>query len=144
MRGLPNQFEPLTGYNPKNASQITAEIFRRYESLSGSSSFFSTNVPYPIPNSFPRIFNHLNSNGYVDMSVQDNRTPSIHSVPALSHLTISTKSHDFLHQLVNIIRDLNFNIFPEYEEGKGLTRDEFIETRETLWGLCESFEGDGS
>ncbi|RIA94768.1 tubulin domain-containing protein, partial [Glomus cerebriforme] len=109
VRGLPDQFEPLTGQSPKSASQITAEIFKRYESLnSGRSSFFSTNVTYPIPNSFPRIFRHLNSDGYVDMSVPNDKHLSIHSVPTLSHLTISTKSHSFLHQLVNMLRNLKF------------------------------------
>ena len=146
MRGLPDQFEPLTGQIPKSSSRIISEIFQRYESLSsGSSSFFSTNVAYPIPNSFPRIFKRLNSDGYVDMSIPSNKVPSVHSVPALSHLTISTKSHNLLHQLANTLRNLNFNLFPEYEEGdKGLTRDEFLETRETLWNLCEAFEDDSS
>ena len=142
MRGLPDQFEPLAGQSPKSASQITAEIFQRYESLnSRSSSFFSTSVTYPIPNSFPRVFKHLNSNGYVDMSVPNDKILSVHSVPVLSHLTISTKSHNFLYQLANMLRDLNFNLYPEYEKGdKGLARDEFLETRETLWSLCEAFE----
>lgn len=146
VRGLPNQFEPLAGQNPKNASQIAAEIFQRYESLnSGSSSFFSTNVTYPIPNSFPKIFRYLNSNGHVDMSVPNDKMLSVHSVPTLSHLTISTKSYNFLHQLANILQNLNLNLHPEYEEGdKGLTCDEFLETRETLWDLCEAFEENSS
>ncbi|CAB4388533.1 unnamed protein product [Rhizophagus irregularis] len=146
VRGLPNQFEPLAGQNPKNASQIAAEIFQRYESLnSGSSSFFSTNVTYPIPNSFPKIFRYLNSNGHVDMSVPNDKMLSVHSVPTLSHLTISTKSYNFLHQLANILQNLNLNLHPEYEEGdKGLTCDEFLETRETLWDLCEAFEDNSS
>ena len=79
------------------------------------------------------------------MSIPNDKIPSVHSVPALSHLTISTKSHNLLQQLANTLQNLNFNLFPEYEEGdKGLTRDEFLETREALWGLCEAFEDNSS
>jgi hypothetical protein len=131
----------LTGQSPRSASQITAEIFQRYESLnSGNSSFFSTSVTYPIPDSFPRILKRLNSDGYVDMSIPSDKTPSVHSIPTLSHLTVSTKSYNLLHQLANTLQNLNFNRFPEYEGDKGLTREEFLETRETLWDLCEAFD----
>ncbi|CAB5205145.1 unnamed protein product [Rhizophagus irregularis] len=88
---------------------------------------------------------YLNSNGHVDMSVPNDKMLSVHSVPTLSHLTISTKSYNFLHQLANILQNLNLNLHPEYEEGdKGLTCDEFLETRETLWDLCEAFEDNSS
>ncbi|CAG8437346.1 15521_t:CDS:10 [Funneliformis caledonium] len=142
VRGLPDKFEFFPGKSQKNASQITDEIFQRFETLnSGSSSFFSTSVTYPIPNSFPKIFNHLNRDGYIDMSIPSDQIPSVHSVPALSHLTISTKSHDLLQQLANTLQNLNFNLFPEYEGGdKGLSREEFLETREALWSLCEAFK----
>ncbi|CAI2163768.1 11767_t:CDS:10 [Funneliformis geosporum] len=142
IRGLPNKFELLPAKGQKSASQITAEIFQRFETLnSGSSSFFSTGVTYPITKSFPKLFTHLNPDGYIDMSIPSDQIPSVHTVPALSHLTISTKSHNLLQQLANTLQNLDFNLFPEYEGGdKGLMREEFLETREALWSLCEAFK----
>ncbi|CAG8836320.1 23277_t:CDS:1, partial [Racocetra persica] len=68
-------------------------------------------------------------------------THPIQSAPTLSHLTISTRVHKFLQNYKTELQKVNFDLFPEFNDGnEGLSRDEFLEARESLSNLCEVYE----
>ncbi|CAG8526737.1 2623_t:CDS:10 [Dentiscutata erythropus] len=142
VRGIPDEFRAVSGIEQKKSSDVISDMFGRFQSLgSYSNSFFSTNVFYPIPNSFPNIFKNLNSDGYIDESAKFIDTRQIHFVPTLSHLTISTRVHKLLQNYKTELQKVNFNFFPEFGEGsEGLSSDDFIEAKELLSNLCEVYE----
>ncbi|CAG8469540.1 10675_t:CDS:10 [Cetraspora pellucida] len=143
-RGIPDEFRAVSKVEPKKkSSNVISDIFGRFQSLgSYNNSFFATNVFYPIPNSFPNIFKRLNTNGYIDESAKFIDIHPIHSVPTLSHLTISTRVHKLLQNYKTELQKINFNLFPEFNDGnEGLSHDEFLEARESLINLCEVYEG---
>ncbi|CAG8537955.1 4069_t:CDS:10 [Diversispora eburnea] len=145
IRGIPNTFNYVSRRdNPKKSTDITTDIFQQYKSLKSEMDFFySTNLAYPIPNSFPKIFKNLNSNGYVDEFTNSSSLNSVKSIPTLSRLTVSTQVQELLKLYTNLLQKINFNLFPEFQDGvEGLSHDEFIETRESLYNLCGTFEND--
>ncbi|RHZ89757.1 hypothetical protein Glove_11g74 [Diversispora epigaea] len=148
IRGIPNIFNSVSRRdNPKKSTDITTDIFQQYKSLkSGMNFFYSTNLAYPIPNSFPKIFKNLNLNGYVDEFrgfTNSSSSNSVKSIPTLSHLTISTQVKELLKLYTNLLQKINFNQFPEFQDGiEGLSHDEFIETKELLYNLCGTLEND--
>ncbi|CAG8585002.1 11007_t:CDS:10, partial [Ambispora leptoticha] len=72
----------------------------------------TTKLPYPIPNSYPQFFDHLNMTGYVDFD-----------------------------RYLNVLPQINFNLYPQYGEGaRGLTQDSFVELKEAMFDLCDIYE----
>ncbi|KAF0427634.1 tubulin nucleotide-binding domain-like protein [Gigaspora margarita] len=142
VRGIPDEFRAVSGTEKKKSSDVTSDIFARFQSLGGySNSFFASNVFYPIPNSFPNIFKNLNTDGYIDESAKFIDTHPIHFAPTLSHITISTRVQKFLQNYKTELQKVNFNFFPEFDDGnEGLSHDDFLEAKESLNNLCEVYE----
>lgn len=113
------------------------------------SHFYATSVAYPIPNSFPKLFKNLNLDGYVVdefRGITNSLSPnSVKSIPTLSHLTVSTRVRELLKLYAGELQKVNFNLFPEFQDGaEGLSHDEFIETKESLYNLCGTYETDNN
>ncbi|CAG8688878.1 8098_t:CDS:1, partial [Acaulospora morrowiae] len=81
--------------------------------------------------------------GYVDDSTTSTAICSVKSVPAFTHFTITTRTHELLQRYENALQSINFDLFPEFNVGTaGLSRDDFIEMKESLYSLCEAYDDD--
>ncbi|CAG8461095.1 2775_t:CDS:2 [Ambispora gerdemannii] len=67
----------------------------------------------------------------------------VKSVPALSRLAVSSKSRHLFKEYLNVLPQINFNLYPQYGEGvQGLTQDSFVELKEAMFDLCDIYEAD--
>ncbi|CAG8441773.1 16644_t:CDS:2 [Acaulospora colombiana] len=138
VRGIP-------GDKSKKFFDFKPNLFQQLQfARNGSDHFYATGLAYPIPNSFPNIFMNLNSDGYVDSS-RTVSTCKVKSVPVLTNVTVSTRTHALLQDYVNSLQKANFDLLPEFKDGtNGMSRDDFVETKEALHALCEAYENDQS
>lgn len=102
---------------------------------------FSIDCAFPLPETYPRIFtSRVNQDGFITDEASLEPAQSVPVFTQLESGSILKESVD--HQLSNMNK-IAFKDFFEYSEGEsGLSREDFLETKEALISLSDNYRTD--
>ncbi|KAI9470956.1 MAG: tubulin domain-containing protein [Benjaminiella poitrasii] len=134
-RGLPSNWNHQSEYLEKLYSNFKDHNYPLQ-------SRFSLENPLPLPDSFPRLFTaNVNQDGYIKSSSIGQDT--VRSVPILTHLESGAKLKPIIDHHLKELDEINYNNCYEYIQGSsGLSREDFLEMKEMLYSLSDSYKTD--
>lgn len=102
---------------------------------------FSIDCAFPLPETYPRIFtSRVNQEGFITDGASLEPAQSVPVFTQLESGSILKESVD--HHLSNMNK-IVFKDFFEYSEGEsGLSREDFLETKEALISLSDNYRTD--
>lgn len=102
---------------------------------------FSIDCAFPLPETYPRIFtSRVNQEGFITDGASLEPAQSVPVFTQLESGSILKESVD--HHLSNMNK-IAFKDFFEYSEGEsGLSREDFLETKEALISLSDNYRTD--
>lgn len=105
-------------------------------------SRFNLETALPLPDSFPRLFtSRVNQDGLITSPSMLNEPAK--SVPVMTCFSSGSRLKATVDQQLKNIEKIAFNDFHEYMQGEsGLSRDDFLETKEALISLSDVYRTD--
>lgn len=105
-------------------------------------SRYAIDCSLPLPNSYPRIFTPIvDEEGYISQTPRFNDKP--HLMPVFTHFESGSKLKGTIDQHLENLKNINLDDFHEYTQGDyGLSREDFLETKEELFTLSDTFKSD--
>ncbi|ORZ24238.1 tubulin domain-domain-containing protein [Absidia repens] len=99
------------------------------------------NTAYLLPDSYPRFFSHsLKSNGFISTTTHSEQPTSI---PMLTHFSTNSNMSHVLQCQLNKTKAVSLKEYFEYAEGDyGISREEYLETREEMMNLVDVYSVD--
>ncbi|KAI8085008.1 tubulin domain-containing protein [Halteromyces radiatus] len=98
--------------------------------------------PYPLPDSYPKFFSHMiKPDGTISSSHMNDQQPS--TVPMLSYFSTNSNMAHVLQTQLDATKTISLTEYFEYAEGDyGLSRDDFLETKEDMMNLIDVYTPD--
>lgn len=102
---------------------------------------FSLDCPFPLPETYPRIFtSRVNQDGFITNGAS---AEPAQSVPVFTQFESGSLLKASVDHHLNNMNKLVFKDFFEYSQGEsGLSREDFLETKEALISLSDNYRTD--
>lgn len=102
---------------------------------------FGLDCAFPLSETYPRIFtSRINQDGYI---TQKPSAEPVQSVPVFTQFESGAILQETVDQHVSNLNKIVFKDFYEYSQGEsGLSREDFLETKEALISLSDNYRTD--
>jgi hypothetical protein len=102
---------------------------------------FSLDCAFPLPETYPHIFSScVNQDGFI---TQQTSVEPAQSVPVFTQFESGSILKETVDHHLNNLNKIAFNDFYEYSQGEsGLSREDFLETKEALISLSDNYRND--
>ncbi|KAI8647274.1 tubulin domain-containing protein [Parasitella parasitica] len=130
---------------PSNMRERTAFLEKFYSNFKDSNDPLQARVSldcaFPLAETYPRIFTpRVNQNGFIT-STASAEPPQ--SLPVFTRLESGSILKDTLDHNISNLNKIVFKDFLEYNQGEGgLSREDFLETKESLISLSDNYRTD--
>ncbi|KAL0143969.1 tubulin domain-containing protein [Mucor lusitanicus] len=126
---------------PSNMQQQTNYLERLYSTFKDSNdplqARFSLDCPFPLPETYPRIFtSRVNQDGFITNGASAEPAQSVPVFTQFESGSLLKASVD--HHLNN----MNKLVFKDFLSTSGLSREDFLETKEALISLSDNYRTD--
>ncbi|KAG2207128.1 hypothetical protein INT46_003531 [Mucor plumbeus] len=130
---------------PSNMRQQSEYLEKLYSNFKDSNdplqARFSLDCAFPLPETYPHIFSScVNQDGFI---TQQTSVEPAQSVPVFTQFESGSILKETVDHHLNNLNKIAFNDFYEYSQGEsGLSREDFLETKEALISLSDNYRND--